>query len=162
MRQKSWISFRLKISRYDSGIVSERNALHVREDSGPCIYMYNTLPRGKFLLERSSAIEGKGNKKEKGERFSFYYLCVPFRNSVSARVIKFSIARVITRNSLFLEVRSSTFVLDMKYAAFATPRIMASPIIDFVAECRSGVYDRRELSFLFSRFNVRLARTASQ
>lgn len=33
---------------------------------------------------------------------------------------------------------------------FGTPRIMASPIIDSVAECRSGVYDRRELSFFFS------------
>jgi len=48
---------------------------------------------------------------------------------------------------------------------FHTPRVTTSAIIDSVAGCRSGVYDRRELSFLlllfFSPFLRADARTAS-
>lgn len=100
-------------------------------------------------------------KRQKKNSAFIIYLCrfaVRFwRDSLNFQSL------VTTRNEALplLELRPSTFVSDVRYAAFATPRIMASPIIDSVAECRSGVYDRCELPFLLSRFNVRFARVVS-
>lgn len=158
MCQKLWVSLHRFLHKSGNLQIPKRNApgyLNIRVSV--CIIHFL---KTKFCQNEVQRLKVK--KKEK-ERIDFHYLFASFRNSVSARVIKFSIARHNSkRTPVLVEVCPSTFVLDVKYAAFATPRIMASPIIDSIAECRSGVYDRRELSFLLSRFNVWLVRAASQ
>lgn len=108
----------------------------------------------KFCRGEVQRLKVKKMKKKKDS--SIIYLCRFAIQCFSENQIKFSLTRHNSkRTPTLLEVRSPTFVLDVRYATFATPRIMASPIIDSIAECRSGVYDRRELSFHLSRFNVR-------